>query len=210
MKDTIQLIFKYFPNLSELQNQQFTILASCYENWNQKINVISRNDMDHFQERHVLHSLSIAKIVSFKNGDEVLDIGTGGGFPGIPLAILFPEVRFTLIDSIGKKIKVVDAVISEIGLSNVKSINARVESICQPFDFVVSRATAPLSDLVKWSSKLLRNKPQNGLIALKGGDLKEELKFVSKKVKVVDIASFFKESFFETKKIIFLRILDLS
>ena len=204
MKDSNQLIFKYFPDLSVIQQQQYDSLFSAYENWNQKINVISRKDMDHFHERHVLHSLAIAKMISFKKGDEVLDIGTGGGFPGIPLAILFPDAKFTLVDSIGKKIKVVEAIVNEIGIMNVKSINARVETITLPFDFVVSRATAPLSDLLKWSFHLLRNQPQNGLIALKGGDLSEELKPFGKKVKVVDIATFYEEPYFETKKIVFL------
>ena len=134
MKDSNQLIFKYFPDLSVIQQQQYDSLFSAYETWNQKINVISRKDMDHFHERHVLHSLAIAKMISFKKGDEVLDIGTGGGFPGIPLAILFPDAKFTLVDSIGKKIKVVEAIVNEIGLMNVKSINARVETITLPFD----------------------------------------------------------------------------
>ena len=204
MKDSNQLIFKYFPDLSVIQQQQYDSLFSAYENWNQKINVISRKDMDHFHERHVLHSLAIAKMISFKKGDEVLDIGTGGGFPGIPLAILFPDAKFTLVDSIGKKIKVVEAIVNEIGLMNVKSINARVETITLPFDFVVSRATAPLTDLLKWSLHLLRNQPQNGLISLKGGDLSEELRPFGKKVKVVDIATFYEEPYFETKKIVFL------
>ena len=204
MKDSNQLIFKYFPDLSVIQQQQYDSLFSAYENWNQKINVISRKDMDHFHERHVLHSLAIAKMISFKKGDEVLDIGTGGGFPGIPLAILFPDAKFTLVDSIGKKIKVVEAIVNEIGIMNVKSINARVETITLPFDFVVSRATAPLTDLLKWSLHLLRNQPQNGLISLKGGDLSEELRPFGKKVKVVDIATFYEEPYFETKKIVFL------
>ena len=204
MKDSNQLIFKYFRGLSIIQQQQYDSLLSAYENWNQKINVISRKDIDHFHERHVLHSLAIAKMISFKKGDEVLDIGTGGGFPGIPLAILFPDAKFTLVDSIGKKIKVVEAIVNEIGIMNVKSINARVETITLPFDFVVSRATAPLSDLFKWSFPLLRNQPQNGVIALKGGDLSEELRPLGKKVKIVDIATFYEEPYFETKKIVFL------
>ena len=206
MKDSNQLIFKYFPDLSVIQQQQYDSLFSAYENWNQKINVISRKDMDHFHERHVLHSLAIAKMISFNKGDEVLDIGTGGGFPGIPLAILFPDAKFTLVDSIGKKIKVVEAIVNEIGIMNVKSINARVETITLPFDFVVSRATAPLTDLIKWSLHLLRNQPQNGLIALKGGDLSEELRPLGKKVKVVDIATIYEEPYFETKKIVFLNV----
>lgn len=201
--DSSEIILKYFPKITSHQKDQFDKLGTLYEDWNSKINVISRKDMDHFYERHVLHSLAIAKFISFKQGCRVLDVGTGGGFPGVPLSILFPEVHFTLVDSIGKKIKIVEAVAGELGLTNVKAVNARAETIPGQFDFVVSRATAPLSDLVKWTLQRIHKQGGNGLIALKGGDLDEELKGF-KKVKTEPVSEYFKEPFFETKQIVFL------
>ena len=204
MTETTKLIFKYFPDLSKVKIEQFDALLNIYQGWNEKVNLISRKDMDHFYERHVLHSLSIARFIEFKEEDEVLDIGTGGGFPGIPLAILFPETRFTLVDSIGKKIKIVDAVVGTLELKNVKTINARVETLNQKFDFIVSRATAPMAELIKWSIPLLRKRSGSGLLALKGGDLSSELQSISQRLQVKEISTYFEEEFFETKKIVFL------
>ena len=159
--------------------------------------------MDHFYERHVLHSLAIAKFMEFKPGASVMDIGTGGGFPAIPLAIMFPHVHFTAVDSIGKKIKVLEAVSTALELSNLKAINARAETIKNRFDFIVSRATAPLNDLSQWGMKNIDDQPGNGIIALKGGDLEQELKGF-RKAEVYEVSAYFNEPFFETKKIVFL------
>ncbi|MEP7265036.1 MAG: 16S rRNA (guanine(527)-N(7))-methyltransferase RsmG [Bacteroidota bacterium] len=200
--DSPEIILKYFPKITTHQKEQINKLGPLYEEWNARINVISRKDIEHFYERHVLHSLAIANFISFNQGSRVLDVGTGGGFPGIPLAILFPEVHFTLVDSIGKKIKIVEAVSEELGLTNVKAINGRVELLNDKFDFVVSRATASLSDLVKWTLQSIKKQGGNGIIALKGGDLKEELKGF-KKVKTEALSNYFKETFFETKQIVF-------
>lgn len=202
MIDSVELIFKYFERLSDIQIEQYTRLFEIYVSWNRNINVISRKDMDHFYERHVLHSLAIARVVDLQDGDKIMDLGTGGGFPGIPLAILCPGVEFTLVDSIGKKIKVVEAAVKELNLQNVKALNVRAETLSTPFDYVVSRATAPLADLVKWTAHLNQKGRPSHLIALKGGNLTEELKEFSKKVVVTDISDFYKEEFFETKKII--------
>jgi 16S rRNA (guanine527-N7)-methyltransferase len=201
--DSPDIIYKYFPALNEYQKNAIDSLGNIYIEWNSRINVISRNDMAFFYERHVLHSLSIALAFPFEADRMIVDIGTGGGFPGIPLAILFPENQFLLVDSIGKKIKVVDAVVQNLGLTNVKTINGRVELIGIKTDYVISRATAPMPDLVKWSMPILRNKNGNGLIALKGGDLSAELmgykNLISK-----NISDFFVEPFFETKKVLFM------
>jgi 16S rRNA (guanine527-N7)-methyltransferase len=203
--DTSDIIYKYFPDLSADQKKQVDHLGRLYEDWNSKINVISRKDMDHFYERHVLHSLAIAKFIRLRAGEKILDVGTGGGFPGIPLAILFPETDFTLVDSIGKKIKIVESVAGELGLENVTPINGRAESVKLKVDFVVSRATAPLTDLVRWTMQSINKQEGNGLIALKGGDLDEELR-AFKMAGRIPVSEYFNEPFFETKQIIFLPV----
>lgn len=204
---TAETIFEYFPNLSENQKQQFKKLEDLYKDWNQKINVVSRKDIDELYVRHVLHSLGIAKFINFKDGSSVLDVGTGGGFPGIPLAILFPEVQFTLVDSIGKKIKVVDEVVEGLQLSNVKTINARVEEISGQFDFIVSRAVAAMPTFVHWIKGKIKKESvhsiRNGILYLKGGDLLDELKDY-KTAEIFELTDYFKEEFFETKKMVYL------
>ncbi|MDB5227681.1 MAG: rRNA ((527)-N(7))-methyltransferase GidB [Bacteroidota bacterium] len=194
----MEILKKYFPDLTTEQFEQFAELLPLYTLWNEKINVISRKDLENFYERHVLHSLSIAKIFTFEKGERILDIGTGGGFPGIPLAIYFPETKFILTDSIGKKILVVDEVVKALQLKNVVTKAARAENIKEDFDYVVSRAVAKTSDLLHWS----RNKHAKKLIALKGGDLKDELKDIRKNIRVVELKDFFEEEFFETKKLV--------
>lgn len=203
-------ITKYFPGLSSEQVRQLGLLPSLYEEWNAKINVISRKDIDNIVTNHILHSLAIAKFISFRDESKIFDIGTGGGFPGIPLAILFPQCRFTLIDSIGKKIRVVTAVAEAIGLKNVICVHGRAESIKDDkCDFVVSRAAMQISDLVDIARKLVdtrkqRNSMPNGVIALKGGDLQAELHPFRNLVSVEDLSGIFQEEFFETKKIVYL------
>lgn len=183
-------------------------LRPLYEDWNAKINVISRKDMDAFYEHHVLHSLALSKVQMFKPMSEVLDVGTGGGFPGIPLAILFPETHFTLVDSIGKKIRVVEAVSHALGLENVKALQRRAEQMQGKYDFVVSRAVTALPELVGWVRHLISSSNyhdlSNGLLCLKGGDLNDELKSYGRKARVYDIDRFFDEPFFETKKVVYL------
>ena len=196
----MDIILKYFPELTEQQIALFKQLEPLYLDWNQKVNVISRKDVDQFYERHVLHSLSIAKVHSFKSGESVLDLGTGGGFPGIPLAIMFPETNFLLVDSIGKKINVVKDVIEQLGLKNASAEWTRVEEIPQKFDVVVTRAVAKLEKLLAWTKKQTKH-----VIALKGGDLTQEIRDVSnikKKYQIYSIQDFFKEDFFETKVIV--------
>lgn len=204
----MDLVLKYFPELTERQREQFAALLPLYEDWNSKINVISRKDMEHFYEHHVLHSLAIAKVMQFRPMAEVLDVGTGGGFPGIPLAIMFPDARFTLIDSIGKKIKVVDDVIAQLGLTNAKAIQIRAEQLDGEFDFVVSRAVTALPEFVPWVKDMISRTQyhplRNGILYLKGGDLAAELRPFAKKVRTWDIPEFFSEEFFETKKVIYL------
>lgn len=204
----MDIILKYFPNLTERQREQFAALLPLYEEWNAQINVISRKDMEHFYEHHVLHSLAIAKVMEFASMTEVLDVGTGGGFPGVPLAIMFPDARFTLIDSIGKKIKVVNDVIGRLGLTNSKAMQIRAEQLDGEFDFVVSRAVTTLGEFVPWVkgkiSKTQYNKLRNGILYLKGGDLTNELFTFRHKVKTWDISEWFEEEFFETKKVIYL------
>ena len=201
-------ILKYFPELTERQREQFAALLPLYEEWNAQINVISRKDMEHFYEHHVLHSLAIAKVMPFAPMSEVLDVGTGGGFPGVPLAIMFPDARFTLIDSIGKKIKVVSDVIERVGLTNTKAMQIRAEELNGEYDFVVSRAVTTLGEFVPWVKKKISksqyNKLHNGILYLKGGDLKNELFPFRHKVKTWDISEFYEEEFFETKKVIYL------
>lgn len=206
----IQIIQKYFPELSSTQISQFEKLFDLYSLWNSQINVISRKDIDLLYERHVLHSLGIAKVMSFKPGTEVLDVGTGGGFPGIPLAILFPEANFTLVDSIGKKIKVVNEVAAGLGLKNVKAFHKRAEEIDQKFHFVVSRAVTEFPVFYSWvKNKFLKenlNELPNGILYLKGGDLKEEFGRFFNQAKFFDLKDFFEEEFFETKKVVYYKV----
>ncbi len=194
----MQIIKKYFPYLTPTQLQQLEQLLPLYREWNEKINVISRKDVANFYERHVLHSLSIAKVIQFEKGEKIVDIGTGGGFPGIPLAILFPESFFILSDSISKKILVVNEVVNALSLQNVEAITCRAESIQQDVDYVVTRAVAPMKDIIFWSKKMHAKK----IIALKGGDLKEELEGIKKNIRIYDLKDQFEEDFFETKKIV--------
>lgn len=205
-------ILKQFPNLTDNQIQQFEKLQFLYEDWNSKINVISRKDIDELYTRHVLHSLGIAKILEFKPGSKIMDVGTGGGFPGIPLAILFPEVDFYLIDVIAKKIKVVNEVASALELKNVKAEQKRVELVNQEFDFIVSRAVTNMPDFVSWvNGKIRKNSKhelQNGILYLKGGDLTEELADF-KKAEQFNLSDFFKDEFFETKKVVHLALKPL-
>ncbi len=203
----MQLILKYFPNLTEVQIEQFKVLESLYQDWNLKINVVSRKDIDELYLRHVLHSLAIAKVIKFKEGSHILDVGTGGGFPGIPLAILFPDCHFHLVDSIAKKIKVVQEVSTGLGLSNIISSHTRVEDVKGRYDFIISRAVAAMPTFVHWvKGKIAKNNNnslKNGIIYLKGGDLSEELQDY-KTAKIYNISDFFEEDFFETKKIVHL------
>ena len=199
-------ILHYFPNLSQEQVQQFERLKDLYEEWNQQINVISRKDTENFYERHVLHSLGLAKIIRFQKTSEILDVGTGGGFPGIPMAIMFPDVKFTLVDSIGKKIKVVNEISAALGLKNVTGLHLRAEDVKGNFDFVISRAVTQMPIFINYVRNKIKkernNKLKNGILYLKGGDLKEEMKSVKYRYKEYNLSSFFKEEFFETKKII--------
>lgn len=202
-------LIHYFPNLSEKQISQFESLIDLYQEWNDKINVISRKDMDNFYERHVLHSLGIAKTISFEPGSDVLDVGTGGGFPGIPLAVLFPETQFHLVDSIGKKIKVVVEVSSALGLTNVKATHSRAEDIHDSYDFVVSRAVTRLVRFYPWIKpnfkKSSGHNVKNGLLYLKGGDLEEELRESGlKNISTHNLSDYFSEGFFETKKVVYV------
>lgn len=203
-------IYPYFPALTEKQRGQFEALDALYRDWNAKINVVSRKDIDSLYLHHVLHSLGIAKVISFRPGTEIMDIGTGGGFPGIPLAILFPECRFHLIDSIGKKVKVAETVAKAIGLENVTAAHRNAIEEKGKFDFVVSRAVMPAADLVKLVRKNIRreqrNSLPNGLLCLKGGDLAEELAPFAKCCEVWDLAESFKEEFFETKKVVYISL----
>lgn len=203
-----QLILYYFPELTTVQQNQFAELKELYSNWNAKVNVISRKDIESLYERHVLHSLAIAKIIQFRKGTKVLDIGTGGGFPGIPLAILFPEVKFHLIDSIGKKITVVNEVSQAIKLNNLFAEQERAEKVKDKYDFIVSRAVTDFSEIYNWTkNKFLRtnmNELPNGWICLKGGDVTEELKNYHDICKIHKINDYFKEEFFETKKVIYI------
>jgi len=203
----MELIFRYFENLSDKQKEQFSRLEDLYRTWNAQINVISRKDIDELYLRHVLHSLGIAKVQNLKPGSKILDVGTGGGFPGIPLAILFPESDFYLVDSIGKKIKVVKAISNELGLKNVKAEHGRAEKVKDEFDFIVSRAVTNMDDFVKWTRKKVTKKQKhelkNGILYLKGGDLTEELQNFPKAT-IYDLTNYFKEDFFQTKKVVHL------
>lgn len=216
----MEIILKYFTEFTEQQLIQFSDLERLYKDWNSKINIISRKDIDSLYEKHVLHSLSIAAVFDFSEGTHIIDIGTGGGFPGVPLAIFFPQVKFHLVDSIAKKLKVVDAMVSEIGLANVSTRHTRVEDIKNDkFDFVVSRAVAPLKDLWKWSKPLLRHNPaskntgnrqqetgnlQPGLICLKGGDLAQEISESGTRPRLMEISEIFPEEYFKEKFILYV------
>ena len=204
----MEIILKYFPNLTEEQHRQFAALYDLYIDWNAKINVISRKDIENLYEHHVLHSLAIAKVIDFKPGTSVMDLGTGGGFPGIPLAILFPDTKFHLVDSIGKKVRVATEVANAIGLTNVTFRHARAQEEKQLFDFVVSRAVMPLSDLIdiikKNVSKKQINALPNGLICLKGGELQHETLPFKNKTVINSISDYFEEEFFETKKVVYV------
>ena len=206
----MDLILKYFPNLSDQQKKQFEALYDLYIDWNAKINVISRKDIENLYPHHVLHSLGIARAINFKPGSKVMDLGTGGGFPGIPLAIMYPETHFHMVDSIGKKVKVAQEVAWAIGLTNVSFKHARAQEEKQEFDFVVSRAVMPLMDLLQIIKKNISKKQQNalpnGLICLKGGELESEVMPVKNKVTIFDLNQEFEEEFFETKKVVYVPI----
>jgi 16S rRNA (guanine527-N7)-methyltransferase len=206
----VELIQSYFPNLSPQQIEQFAQLEALYNYWNAQINVISRKDTENFYTHHVLHSLGIAKVCSFKPGSHLLDVGTGGGFPGIPLAILFPECHFVLVDSIGKKIKVVKEVSQALGLTNVEAHHARAEDIKGEFDFIISRAVTQMPVFLTWVSGKMKKKSEhelvNGILYLKGGDLSEEMKPVKHLHREFLLSHFYKESFFETKKVVYVKL----
>ncbi|CAA0183199.1 Methyltransferase [Tenacibaculum maritimum] len=203
----MDILLKYFDGLSEVQLAQFSKLKELYKDWNLKINVVSRKDIDELYLRHVLHSLGIAKVMQFKAGTKVMDVGTGGGFPGVPLAILFPETDFHLVDSIGKKIKVVNEVAEGLGLKNVRTTHGRVEEVKDTYDFIVSRAVAQMETFERWVKNKVHKKQQhdlkNGILYLKGGDLVEELQHFPKAT-IYNLSDFFKEEFFETKKVVHL------
>ncbi len=206
--NNIEIIKKYFPKLTEKQRIQFEQLQELYAFWNAQINVISRQDIENLYEKHILHSLGIAKVIDFKYGTEILDVGTGGGFPGIPLAIMFPECQFHLVDSIGKKIKVVTEVATALGLTNVKAEQQKAQNIEADFDFIISRAVTRMKPFYEWvKDKISRNQYndlKNGILYLKGGDLDEEMKELGKKYKTYHLSDFFEEEFFETKKVIYI------
>lgn len=202
----MDLILKYFPDLNERQREQYAALYGLYKEWNAKINVISRKDIENLYEHHVLHSLGIAQVIHFKPGTSIMDLGTGGGFPGIPLAIMFPEVQFHMVDSIGKKVRVASEIAKAIGLENTTFSHVRAEEEKQKFDFVVNRAVMPLPDLIKITSKNItkaqHNVLPNGLICLKGGDLAQEILPFKHKTTVWDLKDYFIEEFFRTKKVV--------
>ncbi len=204
----MQIIEKYFTGLSKTQQQQFMMLEGLYREWNAKINVVSRKDVENLYEHHVLHSLGIAKVISFKKNTTILDAGTGGGFPGIPLAIMFPGANFLLADSIAKKIIVVHEVSNALGLKNVEAIQARVENLKPAFDYIVSRAVAKLPEFMHWCRGKIKktgfNNLPNGILYLKGGDLHEELAPIKKQIKIYHLSDYFQEYFFETKKVVHL------
>ena len=204
----MDIILKYFPDITEQQKQHFAKLQELYSIWNAQINVISRKDIDALYEKHVLHSLGIAKVHQFAAGSKVLDVGTGGGFPGVPLAIMFPEVHFHLVDSIGKKIKVVEEVSTALGLKNLTAQHERAEKVKGTYDFVVSRAVTRMKPFVEWIQNKFEtrsiNSIDNGILYLKGGDLEEELNEVKRMYRLFDLPDFFEEEFFETKKVVYM------
>ena len=208
----MEIIKKYFPNLTELQAEQFAQLEALYSDWNTKINVISRKDIQNLYEHHVLHSLGIAKIINFKEGTTIMDLGTGGGFPGIPLAILFPQAQFHLVDSIGKKVKVASEVANAIGLKNVKFSHARAEEIKEQYDFVVTRAVMPMVDLIKVTRKNIqreqKNAIPNGILALKGGELEREIASMKNIATVWELSDYLEEEYFKTKKVVHVAIIN--
>ncbi len=206
--DNPELVFKYFPELSDNQADLINKLGSLYNSWNQRINLISRKDIESLYERHILHSMAIARFIEFKAGSKVLDVGTGGGFPGIPLAICFPDVDFTLLDSIGKKVKVVESIRRELNLKNVKTRCERVENLRDKFDFITARAVTRITPFYTWTkSKIISsftNEIPNGILYLKGGDLTVELSALKVPYQIIELKDFFRESFFETKKLIYI------
>jgi 16S rRNA (guanine527-N7)-methyltransferase len=205
---TAEIIFHYFPELTALQRRQIEKLQPLYKEWNEKINVISRKDIDNLYVNHVLHSLGIARVTSFRSGAKILDVGTGGGFPGIPLAILFPETQFHLVDSIGKKITVVQHVAEALGLKNVKAEQIRAEQIKGEYDFIVSRAVTRLKEFYGWVHNKVKKESvhslYNGILYLKGGDLDEEMAELKKPHQIFELSDYFKEDFFETKKVVYV------
>jgi len=205
----MELILKYFPHLTEAQIAQFEALQALYNDWNAKINVVSRKDIDELYLRHVLHSLGIAKVITFADGSSVMDVGTGGGFPGVPLAIIFPKCEFHLVDSINKKLKVINAVSDAIGLKNVTTTHSRVEAIDAQYDFIVSRAVTAMPEFTKWVKGKVKanqnNALKNGILYLKGGDLSEELKHFNN-VRLFPLSNYFKEDFFDTKSVVYLPV----
>ncbi|MBB78216.1 MAG: 16S rRNA (guanine(527)-N(7))-methyltransferase RsmG [Crocinitomicaceae bacterium] len=207
--NSIDSLIKYFPKLTEYQIEQFSRLENIYNIWNAKINVISRKDTENFQERHLMHSLAIAKVINFVDKTKIMDVGTGGGFPGIPLSIIFPNCNFFLVDSIGKKIKVVKEVINELDLKNVSATHNRAEKINDKFDFIVSRAVTKMPKFISWTKgkflKENKNKLENGILYLKGGDLREEMASIKKEVEYFNINKFYSEQFFETKKVVYIK-----
>lgn len=206
----MDLIRKYFTKLTEEQEKQLAMLPELYTYWNARINLVSRKDIDRLEERHILHSMSLAKIIQFRPGTRIMDVGTGGGFPGIPLAILFPECKFLLVDSIGKKIMVVNEVKKALGLKNVEAVQMRAENVNGQFDFIVSRAVTRLPEFLRWVRgkvrKKNRNSLNNGVLYLKGGDLDEELRMIKEPYALYDLDIYFSEEFFNTKKLVYIRL----
>ncbi|MBL4624452.1 MAG: 16S rRNA (guanine(527)-N(7))-methyltransferase RsmG [Flavobacteriales bacterium] len=208
--DSVNIIANYFPDLSAKQKDQFERLGDLYSNWNSQINVVSRKDIDQLHERHVLHSLGIAKVMTFTDGTTMLGVGTGGGFPGIPLAILFPKCQLHCVDSIGKKIKVVNEVASAIGLTNLTAEHARAEKVKDKYDFILSRAVTRMAPFINWvhnkTRKQNNNSLPNGILYLKGGDISDELADVKRDYNVYNLSDHFSEEFFETKKVVWVRL----